>query len=293
MTQLMKRCGTSVISVVAMCALAGIAQGSLILHYPIDSTSVVAGAPDVLDQTAIQVNHGYRSGGGDFTLTTDRNGTANEAVIFTGNQGIAIDNTNGVATSSGEFTIAGWYKGTDTGYFFDQNSNRLVLSVERNSNQDPNDGGAPAGLGVHYNSGSGIWYNSGVTTANDDKWHHLAFVLDNDTTDSFFSIYLDGVAVDVDPAAPGVQLTRTMTGQGIANLTQQGTNFRQRFGSNRDGSADGLAGHYDDLRIYNTALTAGEIQQLAGVVIPEPMTMLAVGLGIAGLGGYVRKRRRR
>ena len=27
-------------------------------------------------------------------------------------------------------------------------------------------------------------------------------------------------------------------------------------------------------------------------VIPEPMTMLAVGLGITGLGGYIRKRRR-
>ena len=30
----------------------------------------------------------------------------------------------------------------------------------------------------------------------------------------------------------------------------------------------------------------------AGAVIPEPMTMLAVGLGISGLGGYIRKRRR-
>ena len=30
----------------------------------------------------------------------------------------------------------------------------------------------------------------------------------------------------------------------------------------------------------------------AGPPIPEPMTMLAVGLGISGLGGYIRKRRR-
>ena len=27
-------------------------------------------------------------------------------------------------------------------------------------------------------------------------------------------------------------------------------------------------------------------------VIPEPMTMLAVGMSVAGLGGYVRRRRR-
>ena len=30
----------------------------------------------------------------------------------------------------------------------------------------------------------------------------------------------------------------------------------------------------------------------ASAPIPEPMTMLAVGLSVAGLGGYVRKRRR-
>jgi len=28
------------------------------------------------------------------------------------------------------------------------------------------------------------------------------------------------------------------------------------------------------------------------IVVPEPLTMLAVGMGIAGLGGYIRKRRR-
>ena len=31
---------------------------------------------------------------------------------------------------------------------------------------------------------------------------------------------------------------------------------------------------------------------LETTVIPEPMTMLAVALGVAGLGGYIRKRRR-
>ena len=35
-----------------------------------------------------------------------------------------------------------------------------------------------------------------------------------------------------------------------------------------------------------------ELSAVGGEVIPEPMTMLAIGLGISGLGGYIRKRRR-
>jgi len=56
------------------------------------------------------------------------------------------------------------------------------------------------------------------------------------------------------------------------------------------------------LELYWYALTGGtdiDTIELSGTVspagggsIPEPMTMLAVGMSLAGLGGYVRKRRR-
>ena len=50
-----------------------------------------------------------------------------------------------------------------------------------------------------------------------------------------------------------------------------------------DVSSHGI--RFDDVMLHGTA-------NLPSGVIPEPMTMLAVGLGIASLGGYIRKRRR-
>ena len=58
--------------------------------------------------------------------------------------------------------------------------------------------------------------------------------------------------------------------------------------------ADQILGQFDDIILpqglafdMSNLYTTGKV-----TVIPEPMTMLAVGMGIAGLGGYIRKRRR-
>ena len=55
-------------------------------------------------------------------------------------------------------------------------------------------------------------------------------------------------------------------------------------------------GTLDDPRIYDHTLSLDELNALANPVqagdIPEPATMCALGLAVAGLGGYVRKRRR-
>jgi len=65
-------------------------------------------------------------------------------------------------------------------------------------------------------------------------------------------------------------------------------------------SAHGLDGSLDDLAFYNLVLTPDQISKLASgqatpvtvtaARIPEPATMGALGLAVAGLGGYVRKR---
>lgn len=61
------------------------------------------------------------------------------------------------------------------------------------------------------------------------------------------------------------------------------------------GSADPGNMVLDEVVVFNRALGASEIRAhadaLTAAVIPEPMTMLAVGLSVAGLGGYVRRRR--
>ena len=68
-----------------------------------------------------------------------------------------------------------------------------------------------------------------------------------------------------------------------------------RIGINRN-SDNSFTGLIDNVQIWNDSAQSAATIYAAGpglnAVIPEPLTMLAVGLSVAGLGGYVRKRRR-
>ncbi len=262
----------------AIVALTVPAEAGLILHYPMNTASW----PDVGPTTSAPMEDMSPTQENDALAhascvpAADRFGDPTGALQTGSGDTIHIDNTNGVdTTATGEFSIAGWFKGTDSGYFFDQESPRFVLSVEIST-----------GLGVHYDGG---WYTTGNTTPQDGEWHHMAFVVDNDTTDSFFSIYVDGTAIDVDPGTVGVQTTLTMTGKGIANLTQQTTNYRQRF-LGRFAGGTNLEGVFDDIRIYDHALTAQEVTALT--LVPEPSAFALAALGLLGLLGFGRRKRR-
>jgi len=54
------------------------------------------------------------------------------------------------------------------------------------------------------------------------------------------------------------------------------------------------SGHAGNTYTWSNIVISDNFAEAAGISapIPEPMTMLAVGLTVAGLGGYVRKRRR-
>ena len=101
-------------------------------------------------------------------------------------------------------------------------------------------------------------------------------------------------------------LTLTMTGAGqtdlVASDAQTSNGPGRNYGWITDFSFDNAGGLYDTIgyRYYNADRDGSRARfmgvildgEVAGGVIPEPMTMLAVGLGISGLGGYIRKRRR-
>ena len=55
----------------------------------------------------------------------------------------------------------------------------------------------------------------------------------------------------------------------------------------------GPGGHHLRLTVETDIAGVHEIAVAEGdFVVPEPLTMLAVGLSLTGLGGYIRKRRR-
>jgi len=60
-----------------------------------------------------------------------------------------------------------------------------------------------------------------------------------------------------------------------------------------DGGGNWFEGDMDEVALYRTALSAGQIEaHYKAALVPEPLTMCAVGLAVAGLGGYVRRRQR-
>lgn len=182
-----------------------------------------------------------------------------------------------VPSTTGSYTFATWYKGTDTkGYFFDNgdSSNRLTLSMGQNTT------GGTMGVFV-----PGSWTSSAVTSAAwVGEWMHIAWVLENNGlgvgADSL-SIYINGVAQDVDPAA-GVQ-----TKLAIPNIPALSTAGNQRF-FNHNNHPNGIAplsGRYDDVRIYDHALSASEVY----AIVPEPATF---GIVLGALAAVVIRRRR-
>ena len=227
---------------------------NLIIHYTFDG-----------DAGSTAVDSGIADGQQNLTI----NGAS--AFVTDGVRGDVLSNAQGASLSftsaSQDYTFAGWFKGTDNGYWYDQ-TDRFVMSVERNTANDPNDGGAAAGLGLYEDE----WHNNGVTAANDGNWHHIAWVVETDglgAGNDSLSIYLDGVATDVDPATGGVQTKRLLT-NGIKDLG--GT--QHLFSNQGSPTTDQLVGLFDDVRIYDRALAAAEVAVLGDTNAPTAAAFL-------------------
>lgn len=104
---------------------------------------------------------------------------------------------------------------------------------------------------------------------NDDKWHHVAYTAD--AAADVTRLYIDGVLA-------GTTTTPAFTFPAFNNFEIG------RLG--RSSPTDAYAGSVDELRIYDTVLSAGDIAALA---VPEPsLSMLA---GMAAAGSLLRRRR--
>ncbi len=209
----------------------GMPTAGLIAYYPFDGNAN--------DQTA-NANHLTIS---NATLVADRNGTANAAYRFDGATS-SMRAVVGPELSVNAVTMAAWVKVNGNGNF----SPRLF-------------GVGPAGSSGQYYAliqtgtgiGSQLWYyGSGVTpdltgtntTWSDGSWHHVAVTDDG----ANYTIYVDGV-VDTQVASTGNMVAFTSA------VLQVGMS---------DNGLDAFNGDMDELRFYNRALSATEIQALAG-----------------------------
>jgi VCBS repeat-containing protein len=197
------------------------------------------------------------------------NGRVGQALAFDGvNDYVSVANSADINSAPSDFvqrSISLWFKADDT-------SGRQVIFEE---------GGSINGLNIYVENGevfvggwstseghgwNGTWHSEAVT---DGQWHHVSLVLDasangaNTTAPNSFFAYLDGQDISgVDTSAS--ELYRGHTGD--INVGRSGGSIRYDDGSGgyeSDGSANYFAGEVDDVRIYDGALSAAEVDELA------------------------------
>jgi Concanavalin A-like lectin/glucanases superfamily/Bacterial Ig domain/Bacterial cadherin-like domain/Cadherin-like domain/RTX calcium-binding nonapeptide repeat (4 copies) len=197
------------------------------------------------------------------------NGRVGQALAFDGvNDYVSVANSADINSAPGDFvqrSISLWFKADDA-------SGRQVIFEE---------GGNINGLNIYVENGqvfvggwstseghgwAGTWHSAAVT---DGQWHHVTLVLDtsangaNTTAPNSFFAYLDGQDISgVDTSAS--ELYRGHTGD--INVGRSGGSIRYDDGNGgyeSDGSANYFAGEVDDVRIYDGALSAAEVDELA------------------------------
>ncbi|MBT6832114.1 LamG domain-containing protein [bacterium] len=177
------------------------------------------------------------------SYTTDRNGNANAAMDFDGVADLmTVENSENLEPGDGDFTISLWMKTTDT-------AGNVIVK----------DSGSGARFGFYLAAGWGgnciFWFNDSTRDggqyayagydATDGDWHHVAAVL-NRNTQKIIS-YSDG----------DQWYARSFAGFPNSELGSVSNAASVKVGSSN------FDGEIADVRIYNRALSATEISQLA------------------------------
>ena len=216
-------------------------------------------------------------------------------------------------TSTDQYTIMFWLKADDD---LQQMNNTRLASVKynaANASTAPDIGWQIEGFGQ---SGSGNGPDLRIQGApvgnffakpangalgndgnpNNDVWHHVAFVISNTGSTAnnraYMETYLDGASLGQNEnlAGTGTTLLRNLNGR----LILGGHNVAARSAT----------GRMDDFALFDNVVSGSDIALIAdGQLspadfiptqsgdIPEPATMAALALAVAGIGGYIRKRK--
>ncbi|MGC4021879.1 MAG: LamG domain-containing protein [Cyclobacteriaceae bacterium] len=193
------------------------------------------------------LNHGSST-----TFTTDRNGNANSALLFSGNANSYVASAGALNfNNTSKFTVSFWYNltpGFQAGFY--GGSSPIGAYMIRTANYDVNFyyGGSSASKinfdltdGTNSNTywASGVGYFSG--------WHHVAIVYDGTKQ----SMYIDGAGGPITPS-PSINVV----------LGMQDFVFGNNYFSNCKCTGSYYYGSLDDLKIFSRDLSDTEVNYI-------------------------------
>jgi len=195
------------------------------------------------DDAAALGNDDSPAGANDATIngaTATVDGTRGDVLSFDGNDNVQI---NGLFGNPADVTLAAWVDLTTV----DTNSSHVIslgdsvmLVVDRTE-------GGPFGVGGAYYDGTNWSELNTGTFIEGTGWHHIAYAFD-DTNDTH-TIYIDGVAINSAAVTDSISYT---------------LGADTYIGTHATGSTTyDFTGKIDEARIYDRALTAGEILTLS------------------------------
>jgi len=259
-------------------AMASAANGALVLYYNFDSDTGANGSSAI--NSAGGTNGTYRQG------TTTPIGTttliASQAGVFGTNSGTVGGKALSLTpNNNGDENVAPPHIDTNAaasvfGFINAVNSDYTAMAWVRFANQTGDNMVFGQGDGNRLHLGSrgnqywsGHWNDDlGAGGTDTGNWHHVAWTNANNGTQE---IFVDGTSI-------GTRTDAIFGEFNSANNLLIGT-------SGNSGSFSGLI---DEVKVFDTRLTAAEIQA-ASVIVPEPG---AVILGLFGVAGLLLRRRR-
>ena len=204
-------------------------NSGLIAYYPFNGNA---------NDKSINGNHGIVSGA---TLTSDRFGNINSAYSFNGtNQYIQCPNQSYLNIGSGDMSISMWvylnnnftnrfFLGKSDGQF---NQNKWIVYYSYN----------PTQFSFHQNTSTGASTFSAPANwlTDSNSWHHLVITKSSST----YTTYIDGIKASQSSGPIAIPATSTALTIGMVE------------------NVGWMSGKLDDIRVYNRALSADEVNVL-------------------------------